>query len=136
MPYVRGRPPKPRFSPRCSASRRCLPPSSTCATSSARRHPAAAAARPVGQAGAAAAAAEEEAAVAAARSEPDRFGLSWRPEYAASILGHADEIDIVEIIADNFLRDSTSARSLRTLSAQIPVTLHSVALGLASSIPV
>lgn len=74
--------------------------------------------------------------MAAAHRGSDRFGLSWRPEYAAGILRHADEIDIVEIIADNFLRDCASARSLRTLSAQIPITLHSVALGLASSIPV
>ena len=74
--------------------------------------------------------------MAAAHRGSDRFGLSWRPEYAASILCHGDEIDMVEIIADNFLRDGASARSLGTLSAQIPITLHSVALGLASSIPV
>ena len=67
---------------------------------------------------------------------PDRFGLSWRPEYAASILCHTDEVDIVEIIADNFTRDTAAARSLRTLSAQVPVFFHSVALGLASSHPV
>ena len=67
---------------------------------------------------------------------PDRFGLSWRPEYAASILCHTDEIDVVEIIADNFIRDMAAARSLRTLSAQVPVSFHSVALGLASSHPV
>lgn len=66
---------------------------------------------------------------------PDRFGLSWRPEYSASILCHADEIDLVEIIADNFLRDASAARSLRTLSAQLPISLHSVSLGLASSLP-
>lgn len=73
---------------------------------------------------------------AAPRHEPDRFGLSWRPEYSAGILCHADEIDLVEIIADNFLRDASAARSLRTLSAQLPVSLHSVSLGLASSLPV
>lgn len=67
---------------------------------------------------------------------PDRFGLSWRPEYAAGILCHADEIDLVEIIADNFLNDASVARSLRTLSAQLPISLHSVSLGLASSLPV
>ena len=67
---------------------------------------------------------------------PDRFGLSWRPEYAAGILCHADEIDLVEIIADNFLNDASAARSLRTLSAQLPISLHSVSLGLASSLPV
>jgi uncharacterized protein len=67
---------------------------------------------------------------------PDRFGLSWRPEYSAAILCHADEIDLVEIIADNFLRDGSAARALRTLSAQLPISLHSVSLGLASSLPV
>ena len=74
--------------------------------------------------------------MAAARRQPDRFGLSWRPEYAAGILCHTNEIDLVEIIADNFLRDAAAARSLRTLAAQVPITLHSVSLGLASSIPV
>ena len=41
---------------------------------------------------------------AAPRHQPDRFGLSWRPDYSASILCHTDEIDLVEIIADNFSR--------------------------------
>jgi uncharacterized protein len=72
---------------------------------------------------------------AARRHQPDRFGLSWRPEYSASILCHTDEVDLVEIIADNF-RDAAAARSLRTLAAQLPITLHSVSLGLASSLPV
>ena len=72
---------------------------------------------------------------AAPRTPHDRFGLSWRPEYSAAILCHTDEIDLVEIIADNFLRDASAARSLRTLSAQLPLSLHSVSLGLASSLP-
>ncbi len=81
-------------------------------------------------------AAEGEVAVAAARRhQPDRFGLSWRPDYSASILCHTDEVDLVEIIADNF-HDAAAARSLRTLAAQLPITLHSVSLGLASSLPV
>lgn len=66
----------------------------------------------------------------------DRFGIGWRPEYAASILSNTDGIDIVEVVADNFLRSKQSAQSLRTLSAQLPITLHSVSLGMASSLPV
>ena len=72
---------------------------------------------------------------AGALAKADRVGLSWRPDYAASILCHTDEIDLVEIIADNF-GDASAARSLGTLAAQLPITLHSVSLGLASSLPV
>ncbi len=75
-------------------------------------------------------------AVAVAVKYQDRFGIGWRPEYAASILMNADEIDIVEVISENFVNDKDRILSLKTLSAQIPITVHSVSLGLASSIPV
>lgn len=67
----------------------------------------------------------------------DRVGLGWRPELAAGILLHLDEIDVVEVIADDYLgASSRSLRSLRTLGEQVPVALHGVSLGLASSVPV
>ena len=67
----------------------------------------------------------------------DSFGLGWRPELAAGILTNLDRIDIVEVIADDYF-DATKSkrRALKTLAAQIPVALHGVTLGLASSIPV
>lgn len=67
----------------------------------------------------------------------DRLGLGWRPELAAGILSNLDGIDIVEVIADDFFDASRrQRRALRTLAAQIPVTLHGVSLGLASSVAV
>lgn len=67
----------------------------------------------------------------------DRFGLGWRPQLAHGILSHLDRIDIVEVIADDyFCASQRERRALRTLSAQTPVTLHGVTLGMASSVPV
>ena len=64
----------------------------------------------------------------------DRVGLGWRPDLAASILAHLDRIDIIEVIADDYFgvrpRD---IRALRTLAAQVPLMLHGVGLGLAST---
>ena len=67
----------------------------------------------------------------------DRFGLGWRPELAAGILTHLDCIDIVEVIADDYFDAAKSQRrALKTLAAQVPVALHGVTLGLASSMAI
>jgi uncharacterized protein (UPF0276 family) len=67
----------------------------------------------------------------------DRVGLGWRPELAAGIFAHRDRIDIVEVVADDYFDVPRSELSpLRTLSGQIPVTLHGVTAGLASVLPV
>ena len=64
----------------------------------------------------------------------DRFGIGWRPQLATGILSNLERIDMVEVIADDFFYASThERRALRTLAAQIPVTLHGVSLGLASA---
>jgi uncharacterized protein (UPF0276 family) len=67
----------------------------------------------------------------------DRFGIGWRPELAAGILSNLDRIDIVEVIADDYF-DAPKAkrRALKTLAIQVPVALHGVSLGLASSVAV
>jgi hypothetical protein len=81
-----------------------------------------------------AAVAVEEGVVAV---EADRFGLGWRPPLALGILSNLDRIDVVEVIADDFFNASRSQlRALKTLAAQVPVTLHGVSLGLASSVTV
>ena len=67
----------------------------------------------------------------------DRVGLGWRAELAAGILAHADRIDVVEVIADDWFDEGRQElRALRTLGAQLPLVLHGVSLGLASAAPV
>lgn len=65
----------------------------------------------------------------------DRVGLGWRPELAAGIFAHLDEIDVIEVIADDYFDSASSARAFKTLAAQRPVVLHGVSLGLASTAP-
>jgi uncharacterized protein (UPF0276 family) len=64
----------------------------------------------------------------------DRVGIGWRGELAAGILGNLDRVDLVEVIAEDWWdlpRDGI--RALRTLGAQVPVWIHGVSLGLAST---
>jgi uncharacterized protein (UPF0276 family) len=66
----------------------------------------------------------------------DRVGLGWRPELAAAILTNLHHIDVVEVIADDYFhKPARQVRALRTLSAQVPVLLHGVTQGLASTAP-
>jgi uncharacterized protein (UPF0276 family) len=66
----------------------------------------------------------------------DRFGLGWRYEYGADLLRNLDRIDLVEVIADGWLLASRSRlRTLQSLAASVPVSLHGVGLGLASVSP-
>jgi len=67
----------------------------------------------------------------------DRFGIGWRPELAAGILCNLQDIDVVEVIAEDYFSALRhKVRALRTLSEQVPVVLHGVSLGLASAVPV
>lgn len=64
----------------------------------------------------------------------DRVGLGWRPELAAGIFAQLGRIDVLEVIADDYLDAPPRRRAaLRTLATQVPVVLHSVGLGLASA---
>lgn len=66
----------------------------------------------------------------------DRVGLGWRPELAPHILSNLESIDALEIIADNYFSASKkSIQSLQFLARQIPISLHGVGMGLASSHP-
>jgi uncharacterized protein len=63
----------------------------------------------------------------------DRFGLLWRDELAASILLHADELDVVEVVADDwFGARRRGLEALRALAERVPVLLHATTLGLAT----
>lgn len=64
----------------------------------------------------------------------DRVGIGWRAELAAAIFVHRDRIDCIELIADDHFRASRrELRALRTLAGQLPMTLHGVTAGLAST---
>ena len=65
----------------------------------------------------------------------DRFGIGWRPALAAGILAHLDRIDIVEIVADDYFdAPAPKLNALRMLASQVPLTLHGIGLGLASTV--
>jgi hypothetical protein len=67
----------------------------------------------------------------------DRFGCGWRPELAAGVVANLDRLELVEVIADDWLSASRrELRALQALASQVPVTLHGVGLGLASTLPV
>jgi uncharacterized protein (UPF0276 family) len=63
-----------------------------------------------------------------------RFGLGWRPELGAGIVAHLDRIDVLEVLAEDFV-DATrdQQRALRFLKSQVPLVLHGTSLGLAST---
>jgi uncharacterized protein len=66
----------------------------------------------------------------------DRFGLGWRRELAAGILGNLHQLDVVEVMADDYFdAGARETRALETLAANVPVVLHGVSLGLASAAP-
>jgi uncharacterized protein (UPF0276 family) len=89
----------------------------------------------------AAVAAVAVAAVAAAvavsqETARDRVGLGWRGELAAGILSNLAQIDVLEVIADDYYRASRAdIAALCSLARQVPVSLHGVGMGLASTIP-
>jgi len=67
---------------------------------------------------------------------PDRVGLGWRGELAAATLERLAELDVLEVIAEDWLNaPRREAAALRQLASERPVLLHGVSLGLASSAP-
>ncbi len=61
-------------------------------------------------------------------------GLSWRPAFAAGVLAHSDEINALEVMAENYFSASThELDTLAFLATQIPLTLHGVSMGLCST---
>jgi len=66
-----------------------------------------------------------------------RTGLGWRPELAPAIFRNLDRIDVVEVIAEDWLdARERDLRALRLLGATVPMILHGTSLGLASVHPV
>ncbi|MBL8020916.1 MAG: DUF692 family protein [Leptospirales bacterium] len=80
-----------------------------------------------------------DAAVAAAEDvgvvvEADKFGLGFRPELAGGILAHQDEIDVLEVIAEDLFKlRREELDTFRILANSFDLALHGVSLGMASS---
>ena len=75
-------------------------------------------------------------AAAVAAVAADRVGLGWRGELAVGILSNLAQIDVLEVIADDYYRASRAGMdALCSLARQVPVSLHGVGMGLASTIP-
>lgn len=67
----------------------------------------------------------------------DRVGLTWHPALAAAILGARTRIDVLEVIPEGrFLESRRDQRALKSLAREIPVAIHGVSLGLASTMAV
>lgn len=67
----------------------------------------------------------------------DRVGLGWRGELAAGILDHIQDLDVLEVIAEDWMGVPARERlALRALARDCPLVLHGVALGPASASPV
>ncbi len=67
----------------------------------------------------------------------DRVGLGWRGELAALILERLEELDVLEVLAEDWIHVPLREQlALRALAEDRPLVLHGVALGLASSAPV
>jgi uncharacterized protein (UPF0276 family) len=67
----------------------------------------------------------------------DRFGFGWRSELAAGILSNLDRIDVLEVIADDYF-DAARKKllALCSLARERPVLLHSIGLGMGSTVAV
>ncbi|NJD08803.1 MAG: DUF692 domain-containing protein [Methylococcaceae bacterium] len=77
--------------------------------------------------------------VPAMASEPvvDRVGLGWRGELAAAILQRIEALDVLEVIAEDWIHGSRrECAALHSLARQRPLLLHGVSLGLACCEPV
>lgn len=65
---------------------------------------------------------------------PDRVGIGWRPELAAGILAHPEQVDVVEVIAEEYFDAAPKrVRALAMLARNMPLMLHGTSQGLAST---
>jgi len=64
----------------------------------------------------------------------DRVGLGWRPELAAGIFDALDRIDVLEVVADNYVEaDRVQRRGLSMMAQQVALHVHCIDLGLAGA---
>lgn len=66
----------------------------------------------------------------------DRVGIGWRDALAAQVFAHVDNIEIIEITAEDWFGASAGClRSLRSLARELSLSVHGVTLGLGSVVP-
>lgn len=67
----------------------------------------------------------------------DRFGIGWRPAIAADIIANIAKIDLLELIAEDWIAaGAAQRRAMAMILGEVPLTVHGVALGPASAAPV
>ena len=64
--------------------------------------------------------------------QKDRVGLGWRPELALGIFKNLNQIDILEVIGNDYL-GAGQGDALRLLARQVPLHIHGIDLGMAGS---
>jgi len=70
-------------------------------------------------------------------SGSDRFGLGWRTPLAEGLLTHLEQLDVLEVVAEDWLvRPRVEWSALRRLARHVPVQVHGVSLGAASTVRV
>lgn len=63
-----------------------------------------------------------------------KYGLGWRAPIGAAIFANVEQIDVVEIMAEDFFAATKAEkRALRFLREHVTVVLHATCLGLAST---
>jgi hypothetical protein len=66
----------------------------------------------------------------------DALGIGLRPPHQRELADHAQPIDYVEIISENFMDAAAAAqRNLERVRARVPVVLHGVGLGVLGHAP-
>lgn len=70
-------------------------------------------------------------------SSKDQVGFGWRPALATELFNRLEHFDFFEIVAENFFAaPRLQLNAMRALGRHMPLVVHGVGLGLASTIPV
>jgi uncharacterized protein (UPF0276 family) len=68
------------------------------------------------------------------RTDNCRIGLSYRRSFGRHVLDHADDIGLLELIADN-IPEAIDEELVKTLATRFPIACHSLSLSVGSDEP-